>query len=407
MGVGVGAAARIFSRLRLKPDIYRTMDGKIIVKDELLNFLAVKMKTMNQDEIVLLATNTFDSEWIESSKKVLFDLCTTTQRNVAHKGSQKDINNIKSCLKVLNECAENIPRFVSHYLEELPPVTFSNMDVSCLLGKVEQLASEVCALKRVMQLQVNVSEDLREVTKDINRRVGALEASDLAPGGGLEVSMALGGGAAGPDDLALRRVSTDGLVLRDGMGALSVDPAHGLEGATPTEIPASSTALPGSPKWSQIVKKGGQHGPAHAHAKPGVRTAISGPKKKSGTSVVGTGAAGNIRTVKTKLVSVFASKFAPDLDAEALSGYLGEKLGRVVSCNRIGNGNGRYSSFKVSAECHEVREMYNPELWPDGAFVRRYYEPRQVGATGVKAVLTNAVLPAELRSGSTGAASIY
>lgn len=112
--MGVGAAARIFSRLRLKPDIYRTMDGKIIVEDELLNFLAVKMKTMNQDEIVLLATNTFDSEWIESSKKVLFDVCTTTQRNVAHKGSQKDINNIKSCLKMLNECAENIPRFVSH-----------------------------------------------------------------------------------------------------------------------------------------------------------------------------------------------------------------------------------------------------------------------------------------------------
>lgn len=281
------------------------------------------------------------------------------------------------------------------------------MDVSCLLGKVEQLASEVCALKRVMQLQVNVSEDLREVTKDINWRVGALEASDLAPGGGLEVSMALGGGAAGPDDLALRRVSKDGLALRDGMGAESGDPVHGLEGATPTGIPASLTALPGSPKWSQIVKKGGQHGPAHAGAKPGARTVISGPKKKSGTSVVGTGAAGNIRTVKTKLVSVFASKFAPDLDAEALSGYLGEKLGRVVSCNRIGNGNGRYSSFKVSAECQEVREMYNPELWPDGAFVRRYYEPRQVGATGVKAVLTNAVLSAELRSGSTGAVSTY
>ncbi len=152
MADSAGAATRAYSHPHLKPDIYRTVDGKVIVEHELLNFLAVKMKTMSHDEIVLLAANTFDSEWIESSKKVLLDFCTSTQRNVSHKGSQKDVNNIKSCLKVMNECGENVPRFVSHYLDELPPVTFSNMDVSCLLGKIEQLSSEVCAMKRVMQL---------------------------------------------------------------------------------------------------------------------------------------------------------------------------------------------------------------------------------------------------------------
>lgn len=52
---------------------------------------------MNQHEIVLLAANIFDSEWIESSKKVLFEalLC-------------KDAF-----------CGERIPRFVSHYLDFL------------------------------------------------------------------------------------------------------------------------------------------------------------------------------------------------------------------------------------------------------------------------------------------------
>ena len=60
---------------------------------------------MSQDELVLLAVNNFDSEWIESSRKVLFQLCPDTkQRYVAFKGNQKDTNNIKSCLKVLNEC---------------------------------------------------------------------------------------------------------------------------------------------------------------------------------------------------------------------------------------------------------------------------------------------------------------
>lgn len=62
--------AQVFSRSPVKPEIYKTVDGKIIVEDELLNFLAVKIKTLSQDETVLLATNTFDSKWTESSNKM-------------------------------------------------------------------------------------------------------------------------------------------------------------------------------------------------------------------------------------------------------------------------------------------------------------------------------------------------
>lgn len=67
-----------------KPEVYRRTDGKIIVQDELLNFLAIKMRTLGQDDIVLLATNNLSSEWIESSKKLLFESCpNTTQRCVS------------------------------------------------------------------------------------------------------------------------------------------------------------------------------------------------------------------------------------------------------------------------------------------------------------------------------------
>ncbi len=88
---GLAVFASVLKRSRLKPEIYNTVDGKIIVEDEFLNFLAVKIKTLSQDEIVLLAAKTFNSDWIEASKKVLFELCPTTQRNVSHKGPQKDV----------------------------------------------------------------------------------------------------------------------------------------------------------------------------------------------------------------------------------------------------------------------------------------------------------------------------
>lgn len=34
----------------------------------------------------------------------------------------------------------------------------------------------------------------------------------------------------------------------------------------------------------------------------------------------------------------------------------------------------QYSSFKVTVECDKVGDMYEPHLWPDGVFVRQFYE---------------------------------
>ena len=138
---------------------------------------------MSQEELVLLAANNFDSEWIESSRKVLFELCPDTkQRYVAFKGNQKDANNIKSCLKILNEYGENIPRFVSHYLDELPPVTFNNMDVSNLLCKMEHLHSEICALRQAVTLQAEVGENLRSVMATRSQSCYNGESSDAGQG---------------------------------------------------------------------------------------------------------------------------------------------------------------------------------------------------------------------------------
>lgn len=101
---------------------------------------------------------------------------------MAHKGPQKDVNNVKSCLKLLNEAGENIPRFVSHYLDDLPPVTFNSLDISCLIGKIEHLSSDISDMRQAMSMQTTICEDLRLVTTGINQRVCVIEQS--GPGGG-------------------------------------------------------------------------------------------------------------------------------------------------------------------------------------------------------------------------------
>lgn len=87
---------------RTKPQIYKTNHGKVIVEDELLNFLALKMRIMLRS----LAAKTFDSKWIEAWKRVWSEVCSTTQLCVAL---------------------------------QWPPVTFTSLDVSQQLEILERL----------------------------------------------------------------------------------------------------------------------------------------------------------------------------------------------------------------------------------------------------------------------------
>lgn len=359
-----------FVKVRLKPEIYRTTDGKVIVEDEFLHFLYVKLKTLSQDEIILLASNTFDSEWIEMSKKALFDLCDTSQRNVSHKGTNKDVNNIKACLKVMNECGDTVPRFVSHYLDELPPVTFTSMDVCGLLRKLEHLHAEVSTMRHTLNLQAEASESLRAVTVDVSNRVCALELRTGHGGTGLR--------AAGKQSGAVDSLEGETRVVDSACSLTQAEDPLSSHGERPSQVEFSggTTLLPpSSPKWSKVVKSGQQR-----FAKPAPRIGLSTSGQRKVKTVVGTGATGNFKMIKTKLVSVFASKFSPDLEAETLRTYLKNKLGHDVSCDKIDTVNDRYASFKVTAECNTVDVMYDPELWPDGTFVRRYYEPRKAAA---------------------------
>lgn len=145
------------------------------MEDELLNFLAVKMKTLCQDDIVAMTVDHFGSEWIGNSTKVLFDLCpTSTRKLVAHTGAQKDVKNVKNCIKLLNEVGEDAPFFFFH--------TFNSLDVSCLLGKIERLGADVHAMTLALSMQTSACDDLRAITTDIAQQLGVTEQSGVNGG---------------------------------------------------------------------------------------------------------------------------------------------------------------------------------------------------------------------------------
>ena len=64
--------------------------------------------------------------------------------------------------------------------------------------------------------------------------------------------------------------------------------------------------------------------------------------------IVGTGAGGSIQAITTKSVSVFTTRFSPDLEPDSLASSLKEKLGCDVTCEKIDTVQTRFSSFKIT-----------------------------------------------------------
>lgn len=131
---------------------------------------------------------------------------------------------------------------------------------------------------------------------------------------------------------------------------------------------------PLSPAWSTVLKEGKQK--VDVSLRPGLQNHLKRERERKG-GIIGPRTARNITVVKTKLVSVFATRCPPDLNAGILCAYLAEKLGKSVTCQKIDSTHNRLSSFHITAECNEVADMYGPQLWLLGVYVRCYFEARR------------------------------
>ncbi|KAJ8362080.1 hypothetical protein AAFF_G00398150 [Aldrovandia affinis] len=240
---------------------------------------------------------------------------------------------------------------------------------------MQQINADIEYLKRTTDTQTTACETLRVVSATLDNRLTAVEK----PRGQGATSSAASLSAAeiqpGPVP-----GSSSAVVERP----LGPGETEDIQPAQPDDSAQGRTQ---SPAWSKVVREGRrqkqvpENSDQQRHIPRTVKTLARHERKKTG--IIGTGVVSNILAVKTKMVSVFATKFDLNVDADTLSDYLKEKLGREVKCRKIETAQSRFSSFCVTAECNDVAEMYDPQLWPAGSFVRRFYEPRRPrGAVG-------------------------
>ena len=342
---------------------------EMIVVDEMLCFLVCKMQVLDPDTLVRLITTTYKIENIEASKKRLFNLCGTF-RNVQHKGEKKDALHVKDMIKLLQERGTDVPTFVCRPddLAKLPPITFDSIDVSALLSQMQKTQDEMALLKATMDSQSKVVKDLAAVNSGLDVRLTRMEKKYDDPfyrdnvltqdNSEQTIPMSIAGNNKEGSCQQVDGKKTDGrgtwteVMKRGRRDTAPVDKCQSRAKNTPTPQIPSAAPQPVQP-----------------------RTGTSRKKKRQG--VVGTVDTPDISTVKTKVVHMFATRFLPDLEAETLQVYLQKKLQIAVICRKIDTERKRFSSFQVTVECEDPKTLYDPNIWPNGAYVRRYYELRK------------------------------
>lgn len=68
-----------------------------------------------------------------------------------------------------------------------------------------------------------------------------------------------------------------------------------------------------SPVWSRVVKEGQHIKHVTVNGTTQSKPCLNLPREKKASGI------GNMQVIKTKLLSVFATKFSPDLDSETLA----------------------------------------------------------------------------------------
>ncbi|KAI5636640.1 hypothetical protein NE865_10656 [Phthorimaea operculella] len=115
-----------------------------IVINELLAFVNNKISVMDDESISRICVSAFSESDIVTAKNMLFDSMPTSKRKINRKRQGKQLRDIDDIICALRDTdSEEIPVFVAHELEKLPPVSFDHVDVTRLLKDIVKLQQDI------------------------------------------------------------------------------------------------------------------------------------------------------------------------------------------------------------------------------------------------------------------------
>ena len=329
--------------------------------DAVLCYLYNKMDLIVHDTLIKLTTDFFDGNIIDAAKRVLHQSdavkALDTQYIRRKTGPNKDRKNVEDILVVLHKCPDGLPTFVIADLSLLPPLDVNNVDFAHLLGEMRAVRAEMATLREsVADLQVNDRHTAEWPPTDV---------SSAQPTQGYMRPLHV--------NLPLRQSDTEPFLRTQPKKLYS---ASVTETRTMPERTANvATGEDGRGKNKEDVRR--KQTRRNDDREEDEFTLVQRKKRATRTkTVIGTRGESSVKARTGRYIAVFVSRILPDTTEEEMQEYVQETHNMPSKCTKLQTKYNDYSSFKVEVMSDNVSEVYNPEKWPVGAYIRRFYNGR-------------------------------
>lgn len=106
---------------------------------------------------------------------------------------------------------------------------------------------------------------------------------------------------------------------------------------------------------------------------------VSGKKRRSNGSkaVIGTRKCGNQLKVKDgRFLTAFISRLDPTVTVDDMSLYVKSVHKLEAKCVKLKTKHESYASFKVDVICNDASKFYDPDNWPSGVYLRKFFNTK-------------------------------
>jgi hypothetical protein len=103
-------------------------------------------------------------------------------------------------------------------------------------------------------------------------------------------------------------------------------------------------------------------------------------RKRKKIHFIGKSNNNNIKAVNSKHLSMFLSRLHSTCSEDDVLHFLSNSLSDKASdikCIKLKTKHDTYSSFKIDLLSQGNVDIYDPELWPHGTLVRRFFQPKK------------------------------
>ena len=387
-----------------------------IVVNELLCFLANKVRSMTYDAVMKLCMDFYDEESVTAAKTVLLDHVTvpdTDDKKRKRIGPNKKTNCMKDIMNIFLELTvEDVPLFVANNLNNLPPISMDNFDMSRIIHDMEAMKIQLKSLQEVQETSLAAHATLcheaaRAATRSPAHSTGTPPSpmTSRTPTGSptrssLEDDTTDAEHEAGSEH---RRIDDDELNDEDLMRLARI------QGRLPYE-----RRPPATPRWPPYTATHGHHqeDPAQqmlhtnndntrnnlGHAdnplmrgnKPGQRinhriTDVRSdshhqrPPRDANPVITGTSTNCTLRAAipRAKLQiarrdGLFISRLSSDTRASDLMDYIRREACLNLRCDPLATRHNSYRSYYIHASPRHHALLLKPGMWPKDVIVKKF-----------------------------------